>query len=69
MYAGKALFTGDKEPSMLLSITQLLGPLDWDETPVEDGTGFKYTAARDLKQLRSCLLPCPSSAALQDAEP
>lgn len=63
MYAGKPLFTGDKEPSMVLNITQLLGPLDWEETTVEseDGTPFKHMAARDLKRLRCCAsVPCPS---------
>lgn len=54
-HAGRALFTGEKETTMLVNITQLLGPLDWEETVVEDPrctTGqFKYVAARDLKQL------------------
>ena len=67
MYAGKPLFTGDKEPSMVLNITQLLGPLDWEETTVEleDGTLFKHMAARDLKRLRCCTsVPCPSYVTL-----
>jgi hypothetical protein len=64
MRAGKALFTGEKESSMLLNIIQLLGPLDWGETVVEDNSPagkFTYTAAKDLKQ---CVPPLACASVL-----
>jgi hypothetical protein len=57
---GRALFTGDKEASMLVSITQLLGIPDWGQTVKGEGPKrFVHTAAKDLKQCafdHSCFL-------------
>lgn len=54
---------------MLVSITQLLGPLDWGDTevPIQNGH-LKHSAAAKLKQLRFPALEstCTTSVFVRD---